>query len=37
MNEVVAIMKAKYQEEFEELNDVVAEYGGEMWLGNFEV
>lgn len=37
MHEAAATIKAKYREEFEELSDVVAEFGGVIWLGNFEV
>ncbi len=37
MEEVVEDIKTKYQKEFQELGDVVAEYDGRIWLGNFSV
>jgi hypothetical protein len=37
MEEAVAAIKTKYQKEFQEMGNVVAEYAGGIWLGNFSV
>ena len=37
VEEMVADIKTKYQKEFQELGEVVAEYDGKIWLGNFLV
>lgn len=35
INETVAGIRARYQEEFDELKDVFVEYDGNIWLNNF--